>query len=240
MRDKYKIIPVLFFLLLSEIVLSQISEGGSPLSFYERVSTSFQEVFITPPDLNILAEEDAKQLKDGSGYRFAVLLPVNLNINNSGTWEEAGDGSKIWRLRLFSEGAEAVSLYFDEFKIPEGGKLFLYDDQKKQLLGAFSSGNNKESGRFATGLLRGSSVILEYDSPPDSKNLPELSVSDFGYAYRGVYNNYRGFGGSDPSPGSTAGRARETRPGRAPPANNPTPAGRRRTHCEGIPGRSIA
>ena len=198
MRNKYKIIPVIVFLFLSEIVLSQISEGGTPLSFSGKVSTAFQEVFIAPPDLDLLAREDAIQSKDGSGYRFAVLLPVNLNMKNSGTWEEMDDGSKIWRLRLFSEGAEAVSLYFDKFHIPEGGKLFLYDDNMTQLLGAFTLENNKESGRFATGLMQGSSVILEYNLPSGSNDVPEISVSDFGYAYRGVYSNERGFGGSDP------------------------------------------
>jgi hypothetical protein len=152
MRCYSKIIPVFIILLLSEFVSAQINEGGTPLSFSKNVSSTFQEIFITPPDLNLLAEEDAKQYKDGS-YRFAVLLPTSLNISNSGTWEDAGDGSRIWRLKLFSEGAEAISLYFDDFKLPKGGKLFLYDETGKQLLGAFSSNNNRESGHFATGLI---------------------------------------------------------------------------------------
>ena len=198
MREYRTIIMMAVFFLLSHFVPAQVSEGGSPLSFNSRVSSTFQEVFVVPPDLNRLYQEDAKQLKDGSGYRFAVLIPVNLSINNSGTWEETGEGGRIWRLRLFSEGAEAVSLYFDDFKIPEGGKLFLYDDSGKQLTGAFTSRNNKESGNFATRLIRGSAVILEYNAPANFNELPALTVSDFGYAYRGVYSNEKGFGGSDP------------------------------------------
>ncbi len=196
MRDYSKIIPVFIILLLSEFVSAQISEGGTPLSFSKNVSSTFQEIFMTPPDLNQLAEEDAKQYKDGS-YRFAVLLPTNLNVSNSGTWEDIGDGSRIWRLKLFSEGAEAISLYFNDFKLPEGGKLYLYDESGKQLLGAFSSNNNRESGHFATGLILGNTVILEYNSPSNVKELPEMTIKDFGYAYRGVYSNEKGFGGSD-------------------------------------------
>ncbi len=192
------IIALLITFILSEKVSAQISEGGTPLSFSEKVSTAFQEVFVVPPDINKLAVEDNSHLKDTYGYRFGVLLPVDLSIKNSGTWEETAKGSKIWRLKLFSEGAEAVSLYFDDFRLPEGGKLFLYSESGKIVKGAFTSGNNRESGSFATGLIPGSTVVLEYDAPGDVAEMPEMTISNFGYAYRGVYDNEKGFGGSDP------------------------------------------
>jgi len=198
MRNYYKIITMFVTVLLSDVVSAQISEGGTPLSFSKTISSTFQEVFIASPDLNRLAQEDAKQVKDGLGYRFAVLLPVNLNINNSGTWEETENGDKVWRLKLFSEGAEAVNLYFKDFKLPEGGKLFLYDESKKQVRGAFTSKNNRKSGNFAVSLIPGSCAILEYNAPADILLKPTMTVSDFGYAYRGVYNSEKGFGGSDP------------------------------------------
>jgi len=106
----------------------------------------------------------------------------------------------IWRLNVKSMGALALILYFDRFKIPEGGKLFVYNPGRTQLLGAFTSQNNNDLSTFATGMIYGDRLTLEYDAPGDLP-VPELHISEVGHAYRGVtdYGGVRnGFGGSGP------------------------------------------
>ena len=51
----------------------------------------------------------------------------------------------------------------------KGGKFFIYTTDRKHSIGAFTSVNNKGDGRnvqgFATGLLYGDEITLEYYQP---------------------------------------------------------------------------
>lgn len=89
---------------------------------------------------------------------------------------------------------EAVSINFlyDKFWIPEGGKLFIYSKNKRHTIGAFTSRNNKgdkEKVRgFATGLIYGNDVIIEYFQPKDVNSDAIISIEYIvhGYRYIGI------------------------------------------------------
>ncbi len=202
MKKKLPIVLLILipFLFCCNSLLAQLSFGGEPLSFENKdLSDDFQTIIIQPPDMEVLIEED--QANDEFLYprRFAKLIPVALNPDNSGTWEKLPDGNKIWRLRLFSEDALAISLYFSDFYLPKGTELYLYDDEKSQIKGAFLHENNQSSRLFATELMMGEAITIELFVPDDIIEKPSLQTSEFGYAYRYVpqYNSSKGFGSSD-------------------------------------------
>lgn len=176
----------LFILLLSMIcypTFSQVSRGGMPRSItFSMAPDTGNGVELEPPQLTQLQEEDRQQPLP---YRFAVNIPVNLDPNNSGNWTTAMDGSLVWRLSISAPGALALTLYFDKFRLPEGGRLFVYNPARTQVLGAFTSANNNLNNSFATSLIQGDELTLEYNTG-NASNLPELHVSEVAYAYRGV------------------------------------------------------
>jgi len=181
-------------------VKAQLSKGGIPKSFVlDDLSEFYQEVIIPSPDIVKLIEEDLKSDKLSLPRRFARLLPVGLNLRNAGTWELLNNGSRIWRLKLRSEDALAISLYFDDFYLPKGATLYLYDDSKQQIKGAFTGINNHKSRLFATELIYSDVVILELYLPEFVTGKPALQVSHLAYAYRDVprYDSSKGFGSSD-------------------------------------------
>ena len=176
---------------------AQISQGGIPPSFlYKSISDSFEIREFPKPDLDKIAIEDGENEKSGTPYRYAVSIPVNLNIENSGTWTNLPDGSRIWRLKLKSSDALALGVYYDNFWLPPKGKLYLYDEDRTQVIGAFTEFNNHESDLFATELIKGETVILEYFEPCHSERSEEsnsdepakaiISISEIAHAYRGV------------------------------------------------------
>jgi len=183
----------------SNVLLAQLSQGGLPLSFTnDNLTAQFEEEIIQPPDMNKLMEEDLENDEFFYPRRFAKLVPVKINLDNSGSWEESGDGQLVWRLKLVSDGAMAISLYFNDFYLPEGSELFLYDQNRDQLKGAFTFQNNQISRLFATELMLGDAIILELNLPDNLSQKPFLQISDLGYAYRSVpqYSS-KGFGSSD-------------------------------------------
>ena len=157
-----------------------------------------ETIIIPAPDLKQIALEDSLNETLFLPHRFSVLLPVNANLLNSGNWIELPDGRWIWRLMIRTDGALATSLYFDDFNLSEGVKLFLYDESGKQVKGSFTTLNNHKSRLFATELIYGNSVILELNCPSFSDG-SSLNISDLAYAYRDVprYDIEIGFGGSD-------------------------------------------
>ena len=110
-------------------------------------------------------------------------------------------GARIWRLRLESSEALATTLLYDEFSLPEGGRLHIYNDDRSSVIGGFSSFNNQDGGTFATQLVMGNACTIEYYEPGNRRGEGNIQISHLGHCYRYVYPpNYvdNSRGGSDP------------------------------------------
>ncbi|MBU1719035.1 MAG: PKD domain-containing protein [Bacteroidetes bacterium] len=197
-----------FFLLMCALLLTglysvnaQISYGGTPASFEfsERGTIISTEVIQYPaPGVSHLAYEDSLAAVNGDpGYRVGVAIPVNLNPSNSGSWTTLPNGQRIWTLRLEVPGAQALGLNYSKFKIPSGGKLFVYNEAKTQVIGSFTEKNNPKGQEFATELIYDDVVILEYVAPfsfrkkgeliSATPELPLINISNLAYIYRDAH-----------------------------------------------------
>ena len=203
--EKFIDMKRILFTILLLVVISwgdqlkgQISSGGMPLSFTKGdVADYYQEIAIPVPSPEELYGSGENEDKLNLPHRFAKLIPVNFNPENSGTWLDLEDGSRVWRLAIYAENAEALCLYYDDFYLPKGYKLFLYDGNKNQVKGAFTSENNHKSRLFATELVSGDFVTIELYQPKSESKQLSLNISDVAYAYKNG-EGVTGFGGSDP------------------------------------------
>lgn len=158
------------FLLSSFLTLfsaqAQVSAGGRPFSFSESFQARYgrqpvEEVKTPKLNLKRILKEDAER----GGSRFAAPLKVSFSPENSGSWAELEDGSLLWRLKLKSEGALAIAALYEDFHLPPGATLFMYSEDRRQVLGAYTFQNNSPSGRFLTGFISGESAVIEYYEP---------------------------------------------------------------------------
>jgi hypothetical protein len=201
MRKSYFLFAILTLIFFANNGISQESMGGIPLSFTATgLSDNFEIINLTAPDITEFTQEDIENDENNFPQRIAANVPVNIDIYTSGSWEKIKPGGKIWRVKLICDGALALNVQFDVFHLPKGGNLYLYNEEKSQVLGAFTSMNNHESGLFSTELIKGDAVIIEYYEPEFTNELVELSISDLAYAYRNVsflLDNSEDFGDSD-------------------------------------------
>ncbi|MFH1297661.1 MAG: hypothetical protein ABIJ04_10355 [Bacteroidota bacterium] len=205
---------------------AQLNRGGIPWSFeLEPVPTLAVDLVLIPPDMEAVTSED---LFHPLPYRFAINLPVEVGISpqsavrsiqspqdrhpasgirhpasgirHQGSWIKLPSGNRIWLLTIRAPGAKAITLYFDRFNLPEGGRLFLYNQDRSRILGAFTDMNNNPAEVFATGLITGDQVTLEYNQPAQTTGFPLLHISEVAYAYRGIpeATEGMGFGSSGP------------------------------------------
>ncbi len=183
---KYKVLVVLLFFCMT--VSSQVTNEGEPWSWKvskekkNKISPTVMKSF----DLNKIKAEDAKNDIDKSiPWRFGHELNVKLNLKNSGVWDDLPNG-RIWRINIVSKGAKTLNFIFDSFRIPEGATVYLYNNDKSDLLGAYTSVFNRPDKMLGTWLVEGESVHIEYFEPYGVKEKGELSLAKVVHGYRTI------------------------------------------------------
>jgi len=166
-------------------LIAQRSMQGTPQSsLYEDLPERIDFRKFESPDMAVIEAED---LATPDPYRVGVAVPVKLNIDNSGEWTDLPDGGKIWRLSIEVEGALSLGVYYDNFWLPYGGELYVYNEEKTNIVGAYTELNNNTDCMFANQMVEGDIVILEYYQPAEQSIEPLISISEVSYNYRGVY-----------------------------------------------------
>jgi len=178
---------------------AQVSAGGTPPSIAARLSTGAVPTVTLPAvDHAALLAEDAQASKD-EPMRFGAPQDLSLDLRQLGLEEVRPDGSHLWRLRVSSPGAHSLNLLYDDFNLPPGARLFLYNDDASVVVGAFTEFNNKPDGQFATQPVAGDAVTLEYEEPAGAAWAGRVRVSRVVHAYRnlfGVVQDQRDYGDS--------------------------------------------
>ncbi|MDR2813753.1 MAG: trypsin-like peptidase domain-containing protein, partial [Prevotellaceae bacterium] len=197
------LLPVVALLALSVPVRAQLSEGGTPPSFTHAKAPAAARMRAalpgaTPPayvklpvdfDVAQLKAQDAADEAMGLPLNMARDIPVDLAMSNSGVWSTLANGQRIWQLTVEAPGALATMIYYDEFRLPPGGRLFIYNPQRTKILGAFTAASNPAGGKFATELLAGDTFTLEYVAPDGGgaeAGQPSIRIEAVAYGYNNI------------------------------------------------------
>jgi hypothetical protein len=178
-----------FFLLLGSIAFAQVEHGGRPPSGGRILRRAAPTELLPPVHAELLLAEDAAERGSGTKapLRFAEPLAVDLGLANAGAWEELGKGDRVWRLRIHSPGAKSLALVFSRFQLPQGGELYVYDDAREEVRGAYTELENRLDGEFAMRPLRGEALTLEYYEPGSARGRGELVLGIVAHDYRDVF-----------------------------------------------------
>lgn len=177
----------LFLLLLAGVTTlqAQISSGGTPFSLnadfkntYEKTN-ALKEALLPAFPLAKVLKEDAVS----SGIRFAAPIEVDLGLDNAGTWTELKNGDRLWRLKIRSAHALGLSALYDALYLPPGAQLFMYSEDGKQILGAYTHQSNTPNLTFMTGFLNGETAIIEYFEPKAVRGQGQLHIFRVDHAY---------------------------------------------------------
>ncbi|MGE4289211.1 MAG: T9SS type A sorting domain-containing protein [Salinivirgaceae bacterium] len=178
------LIALLLYLLPS--VNGQISKNGTPYSWLNPQLIQQPEVVRLPgvqaiPTATIVES----RLKSGSSV-FAHLFPVNKGLWNAGVWTDLPNGDRVWQLSLESDGALGFTVNFSRYLLPEGATVFIFNAERTQVLGAFTSANNKPWQGLAVQPISGNSITIEYYEPADVDFEGELHIAQVGHDFVGV------------------------------------------------------
>ena len=193
MNLKIKIL-IVFIFFLSGFINSQVLDNSVPL-FFDAENTNYEVVFLDDPDIDNLLSEDLIREKNGGFYRVGIAIPVNITMQNSGTWTKTDNG-KVWRLKIITEFAQALALDLDDLNIPENAKLYIYNEERSFLFGPYTTKDKLENNVFASEIIPGNNIILEYSIPAESQEAGTINIADISYVYKGNPEKSYGESGS--------------------------------------------
>ena len=199
MKNFLQFVAIALFSGIAAAGFSQVSRGGSPISFQNSDLVKTRPVVMTlrAVDVDRLRAEDVinDQNKD-IPWRFGENIDVDYTLLNSGSWDLLPGGDRIWRLGIRSEGALTINLTFSDYHMPPGATLFVYNVNKTEVIGAFTDFNNQENGVFATTLVSGDQVVMEYYEPAKPDFPGVLNLTRVTHGYRNAFEYARSFGNS--------------------------------------------
>lgn len=160
-----------------------------PVSFSAEVAdliTVDRHVMLPVDNASLLLEAKSAEAENVAlPYTFAHALEVDLGPQNSGTWEDLDDGSRLWRLRIASPTALSLSLGFSRFELPEGAGLWIYDPWGEAVEGPYTSRHRSSRGRLYTPVVTGNEVVIELHVPAAAAGPLELTLSRVHHGFRG-------------------------------------------------------
>lgn len=172
---------------LFQTASSQVTNLGEPTGWNTKIKTkpiSFETM--GGFDLNaIKAEDEINDIQKTSPWRFGYKYSTNYNLSNSGQWTTLKNG-RLWQIGIECPSALTINLLLDNLYLPEGATLFLYDNNKTNYVGAYTSLNNRDDGELGTELVHGSSIILEYFEPNEVAGQGSLTITDVVHGYRSL------------------------------------------------------
>ncbi len=183
---------LLLNLLIALNCFGQAADGSRPPSFTlpDFVGTANPKtaptIVVEHVDLDKLYAE--RGLSHSAGLPAAVGTPVAIDVRGQTSPIVLGNGDKIWRLRFLCPGATSLGFYCRQFELPEGARLYFYNENHRTVKGAYTSFNNRPDGSFAVSPVQGDAVTLEYFEPAQSAFPGKLVLSR---VYRGLSSTTR-------------------------------------------------
>lgn len=172
-------------LIFSFSLFAQNSKRPVPESWTLTNPQRVAAVVLEKPDLTKLRAEDAVNDKNKSiPWRFGYDHHVNYGISNSGRWQELENGDRIWRINFISPGALSMNLIFDQFKIHVGGKVYIYNNDRSEILNIFTHQHNNPEGILGTWMVSGEHIWIEYLEPKKALGLGKLNIGNIIHGYR--------------------------------------------------------
>ncbi len=183
-----------FILLFAFIFQASAQNSQRPVPESWNIATIEKVVPIElqKPNLTTLQAEDAVNDLDKSiPWRFGYDHFVDYGLNNSGKWHTLPNGDRIWRVNIISPDALTMNLIFDRYNLPVGGKVYIYNGDRSQILNTFTHLHNNPEEILGTWMVDGESLWIEYFEPKKVSGQGRLNIGNVIHGYRtaDMYND---------------------------------------------------
>jgi hypothetical protein len=148
-------------------VLAQTQQLGQPVSWKAKVPLSKKTVEMPYVDNN--AETTAELQRRATSFeknlRFGKEQYVTIDVMQEAAVQTLPNGHVLRQLRIHSEGALSINLIFSQFELATGTRLYLFDANKTEYIGAHTALNNNANRMLGTELIHSDELVIELIEP---------------------------------------------------------------------------
>ncbi len=174
---------LLFLLMVMGTVFGQYSTD-KPLGWYLGLQ-DIAPLELSPLDLeSIVAEDMVNDLDKTQPWRYGILRPIVLDLNNSGIWYDLPNGDRIWRIAIKSPDAINLGVNFSDFYLPKGSRLQMYNLDRTDFSKVYTHVDNRSASVLGSWFITGDVIIIEYLSPRDTGTQTHLKIGNVIHGYR--------------------------------------------------------
>jgi hypothetical protein len=119
-------------------------------------------------------------------FKFGYAFKDQQYDLTHGKWTTTSEGDQIWTLAFYSPGARSLNVLWSDFYLPKGATLFVYNEDKSDVIGAYSHLQNNKNGVVSSWPIAGDKIIIEYNAPNSVTQKPSLTISK---VVHGILNN---------------------------------------------------
>ena len=173
-----------FILLAVSPCLSQGTES-MPMSWQLDVRASGSIIELPLLDLEGVAQQDSiNDLNKSLPWRYGISRSIKIDMNQDGEWTDVPNVGRIWRAGIRSTDAINLSVNFDNFYIPQGARLQLYNKERDDLSKTYSSAQNRQNKQLASWYVTGDLIWIEYFEPAYVSSEAQLVIGSVIHGYR--------------------------------------------------------
>ena len=186
---------LLFFLSCTFLVNAQVTNQGNPKSWSIAETKSDMSPIVLPKAnlQQIKKQDDTNDKLTTKPYRIGISHKVNFGLDNAGFWTQLSNGDRVWRILFSSPDAVHLSVNFNDFFLPEGSNIYLYNDDKTDLIGAYTTTQNNDNKVLGTWFVNGDKLWVEYYEPKAVKDLGKLNINSVVHGYRLGHTYQKGY-----------------------------------------------
>ncbi len=163
----------------------QGGEGDLPESWGLNLSELPNVVRLPALNFEMIIQQDSiNDLDKTMPWRYGIERSVVLNMQNGGLWTVLPTGGKIWQAVIKSPEALNLSVNFDDYYLPHGSRLQLYNQDHTDITNTYTNSQNRMDGRLGTWFVEGEIIWIEYYQPPGTQGSPRLQINSVIHGYR--------------------------------------------------------
>ena len=156
---------------------------------------------IAPPDVEAVLKKELEttDATEPKPYKFAEALAVAINLPDLLDWKPEG-GYVYGKFSFQSTGASSLSFNFDDFYLPKGTEMYIYNKNAKTLSGPITESENNDLQLWGSTVLEGDFITIEIKTPLKTFADMRLHIDNVAYGYKDAFSglDFGGFGKSAP------------------------------------------
>lgn len=166
-------------------VTGQTEQLGQPLSWNGKVPMAKKTIEMPMVDNQALQQAEMERRANSfeKNLRFGHEMEVNIDFMQEAEVKELPNGYVMRQLTLHSENALSINLIFSQFELVPGARLYLYDKEHKEYIGAHTALNNNTNKIMGTELIHSDNIVIELVEPAAASGQSTLTIGTVVHGY---------------------------------------------------------